>query len=688
MTAVVHIRDAIDLMAAERSSLVVIGRAMSPSERRRLDDLEQAINLLNDAVTILETDDGAPEPPSTEIASGRYNGIGADAAVDIRVDRELDIISGDIYAVSSRPASTEPAIGYAASFRTVPGERLSRRLDASHAIFAQDDLGGTSEGTLQLASVGDDTVCTVELRQTLNGLPGRQPLSVAVEHRGELLRSIGIEIDREDGVDPIGPVDDGPVERTIESVLEDAGLDPEIFTPDRLIPSKPGGWDTAELHALMVDVAERPIDRRAWALGLLVLGRADQRMEGLLGVMFDTTPHLPRQAAAVFATTIRERRPADAERKLIQTTAHELGHALNLAHRFEREVGRADSFSHMAYDWRHRDGPSAFWAGYDYTFDHDELEFLRHGRRRSVIPGGEPFHSVRYWADGDGGYSPYVPEVPLQGISLRLDPPPAVIGHGGPVFEFGQPVFLQVSLRNDLPGTIEVAPQILDHKIGLLEVLIRRHRPSDPSGLLDAEPFVPIVQRCVDIDPGAADAIPSGGVLTDNLNLTFGAGGFGFAEPGLFDVTAVLAVPEVENGEVVREYIVASPPLRISVAHPTSRSDNESVAVLMDPEVGAWFALGGSPALPQTGQRLADLAKRRGDNPSDDPVVAAIVRTQMFEATRSPIRFDSGTGTFTTKRPDETAVGQSAERLDDAALGHFDRATAASTRRFTDGILS
>ena len=123
---------------------------------------------------------------------------------------------------------------------------------------------------------------------------------------------------------------------------------------------------------------------------------------------------------AVFAEEIRSIPGIDNDRKLIQTSVHELGHALNLAHRFERVVGRADSTSFMNYDWRYRGGNKRdeYWSRFAFTFDPDELSFLRHGPRSAVIPGGAPFHSIRYWNEGTGGYSPYVPERPLSGFKL------------------------------------------------------------------------------------------------------------------------------------------------------------------------------------------------------------------------------------------------------------------------------
>ncbi len=617
-------------------------------------------------------------------AGGRYRGAGDEIALDLRVDAELNIVSGDLYAITSRPGSDEPLVGYAASFRTSPP------LDASlpSAILAEDDLGGRTTGSMLLDGPapgrggGGAVTVTVVLDGGLNGIGSRRPMTVVAERVGDLLRPIVLEIDRERDVAEIAPVvDDGGVVRTLPGVLAGAGLDPVVDDRDDPIPVKDAGWDTAELHALMVDVADRPVDRPAWGLGLLVLGSADERQRGLLGVMFDTTPQLPRQAAAVFATAVRELRPDDADRKLMQTTVHEIGHALNLAHRFEREVGRADSFSHMAYDWRHVGGPEVFWEGYDYRFDPDELAFLRHGRRRDVIPGGAPFHSVRYWADGGGGSSPYVPEAPLAGVSLLLDPPPASLTTAGPLFGFGQPVYLQVRFRNDLDVSIEVPHQLLDHKVGLLEVLIRRQRPGDPSGIVDADAFRPVAQRCVDVDPGVARTLDPGDEMTDNLNLTFGASGFGFAEPGRYEVTALLVVPEIRDGQVVREYVAASAPLPVTIAHPVSALDEISAVELLDPEVGTWFALGGAPALRRAGDRLDALAERRGGDPNRDPVVAAIVRAQAFEALRSPIRYERSTDTFRSEPSRPELAVERLRRLDAGALASFDPSTAAGTRR-------
>ncbi len=125
----------------------------------------------------------------------------------------------------------------------------------------------------------------------------------------------------------------------------------------------------------------------------------------------------------------------------------------------------------MNYDWHYRGGghEKEFWSQFRFTFDRDELEFLRHGSRTAVIPGGRAFHSVRSWVQGKGGYVPYFPEVSLPGHELKIYPP-----QSGPVFDFLQPVFLTVELFNK-PGQSQNLPDwYLNPKGDVPDILIRR----------------------------------------------------------------------------------------------------------------------------------------------------------------------------------------------------------------------
>lgn len=601
------------------------------------------------------------------LRDGTYRGGNDELSVELRIDTE---VAGAISADLSR-LGPSGVPDYVASLRSAPGERVSAE-QGTWTVIAEDDLGAHATGRLTLVSTNGDQAATAALflDGPLNGLPGRAQISFAAEWKTDAIRTLGVEIETEEGVaDPVG-FDFQGREVSIQSCLVDAGFEVKEAGEKSPIPAHPRGWGLSELHTLMQDFAAAELGERLWELHLLMLARSDQ--EGLLGVMFDETEVLPRQGVAVFAEEIRARAP-EPDRKLIQTTVHELGHALNLAHRFERVVGRADSTSFMNYDWRYGGGNKRdeFWSRFAFTFDPDELAFLRHAPRSAVIPGGAAFHSIRYWNEGTGGYSPYVPEAPLTGFRLTLRPP-----QGGALLTFAQPVFLEIELTNQTGEELELPPVLLDPKSGFLEILIRKSQGVSTRSLAGTEIFVPIVQRCFDLDPERFDTVPDGGSIRNNVNLTYGSSGFAFAEPGTYEVTALLAVPDRRRG---RDLILRSETLPLRVATPKAVEEEEDAMDLFRDDVGVYLALGGNRSLASAAQALEQIRERRqaGEEEVRDPVVAAIVRAQGIDAGRTYVRYEAED--YRELEGDPEKAGDLLGQLDQEALEGFDRETAKGT---------
>jgi hypothetical protein len=601
------------------------------------------------------------------LRDGTYRGGNDELSVELRIDTEVaGAISADLARLG--PTGTPD---YVASLRSAPGDRVTLE-QGTWTVIAEDDLGGHVTGRLTLVSSNGDQAATAVLLLDgpLNGLPGRAPINFEAEWKTDAIRSLGVEIETEEGVaDPVG-FDFQGREVSIESCLADAGFEVREAGEKSPIPAHPSGWGLSELHTLMQDFAAAELGERLWELHLLMLARSDQ--EGLLGVMFDETEVLPRQGVAVFAEEIRARAP-EPNRKLIQTTVHELGHALNLAHRFERVVGRADSTSFMNYDWRYGGGNKRdeFWSRFAFSFDPDELAFLRHAPRSAVIPGGAAFHSIRYWNEGTGGYSPYVPEAPLTGFELNLHPP-----QGGRLLAFAQPVFLEVELTNRTGEELELPPVLLDPKSGFLEILIRKSQGVSTRSLAGTEVFVPIVQRCFDLDPERFDTVPDGGSIRNNVNLTYGSSGFAFAEPGTYEVTALLAVPDRRRG---RDLILRSETLPLRVATPKAIEEEEDAMDLFRDDVGVYLALGGNRSLTSAAEALEAIRERRqaGEEAVRDPVVAAIVRAQGIDAARTYVRYEAED--YRELEGDPERAADLRGRLDREALEGFDRQTAEGT---------
>nr|MDJ0641071.1 hypothetical protein [Paracoccaceae bacterium] len=577
-----------------------------------------------------------------DIADGLYLGGNARLAIELRVDfNGSAIVSGDLFSTAFGGRD------YLASFRTAPGT-MAAPDDAQPWTVIFEGQGDTvSTGELMLLEGMTENAVTVVLMThgPLAGLPTMQAMELTAEWRSAALRQLAVEIEMEVGTSRPPTYRFGERDVTFTSVFSDAGIEITEIGMTSQIERPIEKWGIAQLHGLMMDtVSGASLDRPQWRQQLLWLGEPSRA--GLLGVMFDSAGVLPRQGTAVFEGEIRRIVPTETDRKIVQTTAHEIGHALNLAHRFEREVGRADTTSIMNYDWRYKGGGkrTEFWRNFAFTFDEDELSFLRHGARHKIVPGGAQFHSATYWADGNGGYSPYLPEVPSDLLSLHLQAPPVAGGH---IFEFGQPVLLKVTLTNEMTQPLQFNRRFLDPKGSFLEVLIRKV-DGNPHSSVEATHFQPLYERCLDVDADADVIIPPGGTMDDNINITFGASGFAFAEPGMYDIQVVGSTPiNVDDMDPSndRELVFTSNKLRIFVTFPKTRQEEIDVAdVLFREDVGTFFALGGSERLDKATSDLKELSERRLHRRKtvSDPVAANIIRCLGIDAGRWTYRYVDG----------------------------------------------
>lgn len=628
-----RLRQTLATLARQRETL-----AAMPAGDRLLAVLDKAIGELSD---FLKADGGYPQ-------DGRYGFDGRNLHMELRVDRAgSGIVSGDLHAEADGTRE------YLASFRTAPGQSPASEA-AIFELVAQDCAGGRSRARLELAgSEHDGLHARIVFLSGLRHLPARQPLALVGRRISHHLRDLAVEMNFESGMDrAIEYRDDVGSLVTIESCFAEAGIAiSRRDIADEIPPPAGNGWHDGDLHDLMLRYGEGEFDREDWSLQLLLLRKSVASR--LLGVMFDTgradSNNLPRQGVAVFREPV-ERHPLR-DKKLLQTTLHELGHALNLAHRFERAVGRADSTSIMTYDWRYLGGGNVdrFWRDFDFRFDPDELAFLRHGPRPAVIPGGAEFHTVPYWENTDGGYVPYKPDVPGSDLSLTILPP-----NNGGLFAFAQPVMLTLALTNRSSRPIAVPWYMLDPKAGFLELVVQRRDGRTGGG--NARVFRPIAHRCYDISPRTmtADRLNPGGTLTNNVNLFFGSAGFTFAEPAEYAVTAVLGL----NGSDGRSRTYRSQPYRFRVGYPERRDDERQALDLMRWDVGHYVAMGGSRVLHDAREILKKVRRdRRGRKPQiSDPLAAALTRARALELARPVPVFRDGRYSMKPGNPQRAAA--------------------------------
>lgn len=607
------------------------------------------------------------------LRDGRYLGNDGRWYVEVRVDTTVSgVVSADL-----RTAGTEsPELS--CSVRTVPGARIESPVGRWETEWVSAE-GRKTGGWLELEPVrGTAGGLTIRLccAGELDRLPPGTVVTASAQWAGPELRQIGVETEIEDGVGEIRPARFNDSDVDFRDCLRRAGFSVHEAGMTTTIPRAHGGWHESnifsELNALMARTAQAGLDTPAWELHLLLLSRT--RRDGLFGLMFDDVHGLPRQGAAVFVDEIRTHFPDDHDSKIVQAIVHELGHGLNLTHRFSREVRRSNSTSFMNYDWRYRGGRHAeeYWEKFAYTFDDDELEFLRHAPRTQIIPGGNPFGSAPYWSGSMGSQPRTVPEE--SGLRLWLTPPRA-----GTTFAFGQPIFLEVSLQNVGDKPVMLPRHVLDVKSGQLEILLRRRdkqQAADRAGLADATAFTPIMRRCYGVTATGCIMLRRGESLHDNVNLAYGSGsvpfgsdGFPFAEPGEYEVIPALTFPAADDA--VFDRVVQGAPLRIQVSAPEG-AELRDADTLLRSDVGVWLALGGAAPLGPAGDALREVKARReheGRVGPDDPVVAAIARAAGIEAGRNGDR--------------ETAVHLLGQATTPAALASFDPHTAEHTRRLS-----
>lgn len=670
-TPIFHLESARGLIQDEQGAIQVVGRTLTPEEDARLAALAEADTAIGIAIKHLSDQPGpGGQGAAAFLPDGRYKLKNNALEITLRIDTDVcKIVSGDVFALAG--GSRE----YLLSFRTAPGHAVNGR-STDLLVIGEDAAGKKCTGRLRIISGKEqDASVSIRFEEALRGFTPNHPEQVNGSRESSAMRTLGIEIEHETGAEGNPQWTINGTTLDILACFEKAGFDARpIGHPSEITEVPANGWDNSQLHGLMSDYAQASMTHSDWELHLLMLNRATNSR--LLGIMFDTgnrdTNMLPRQGAAVFQDPMQSL-GANFLRKLLQTSVHELGHALNLAHPFEREIGRADSTSFMNYDWKFMGGGnvSRYWEEFEFTFNEEELAFLRHGRRAAVIPGGEGFHTVPYWVQGDGGHVPYIPDQPGTEFSLGLTTP-----DNDGLFSFGQPVLLTITFQNNLEEPFTLPTFYLDPKAGFLSFVVNRIEGSISPDASMGNVFRPIVMRCYDFIPDAADLIPSGGTMSNNLNLTYGSSGFTFAEPGEYMVTARLELWFQNN--VYRT--LYSQPLRIRVAYPKTDEEELIGMNLFQNDIGRYFALGGSDVLSKAESDLREIEARIQGKAKNarDGLVANIRRSRAINMAREFIRFKDGKY---QRRPADSESAQSLlSSIGPKIKQFFDPATAESTK--------
>jgi hypothetical protein len=287
---------------------------------------------------------------------------------------------------------------------------------------------------------------------------------------------------------------------------------------------------------------------------------------------------------------------ADAMRAYLKTYVHEIGHAFNFVHSWDK--GRPDALSWMNYDWKYdaRNGAGKFWERFRFEFDPEELIHLRHGDRASVIMGGDPWATGLHMEAPPGAMADLVGEAPVE-LLLRSK------GY----FQFMEPVIIEFRIKNTSDLPLELDTQ-LHPEFGGVIVYIRR-----PGGRIVE--YAPILCKLatpeLKVLKPEPEAVEGEDRHSQNVFLSYGTYGYYFDEPGEYLVRAVY--------QGAGDVLIPSNVHRVRIGRPFSRDEERIAQDFFTYQAGIALYLNGSssplPSLKNGMDTLEAMADRYQESP-------------------------------------------------------------------------
>ena len=489
-----------------------------------------------------------------------------------------------------------PAGSFNGTFSPAPGARsVTLSLTSApapagfHNVYYTGSLleGGVPRGTVELGWVSSSfRRCTIEV-DTLAGAVAPQPVPAHPSSRAAAL---------------------GLANEDFRTMLASAGWDARIEYDQVAIPAPAGVvatscWTDANLHALMASVrkATTNLDEE-WRLHLVVVPAT---MGCSRGIMYDQIG-VPREGVASYSDdgyptsnsgnfgSAANQTQRNTPRAFLRSASHELVHGFNQVHQ-EGEGGADNSI--MTTTPSVADvlgGPASGAAG---VFPTDiSLEVNAHVRHHlvhfpdiAVRPGGLTFGT------GHGGlFVPQADRYAFESDELVL----AVVAEHDAV-AVGEPVMITWTLTNTGLDPLPV-PSDLSNRATYVTLTV-----IDSDGR--ATVMAPFVIECE--SSTIADLAP-GKSIKGSERVFWSSNGFAFTRPGTHVVDVAIEWTAREIPCLVRGGT------SLTVMAPLTAVDDLAATTLLNPQVGAYVALGGG-ALHLT-EAVARLASLSGDAGSAD----------------------------------------------------------------------
>lgn len=420
---------------------------------------------------------------------------------------------------------------------------------------------------------------------------------------------VEFEYDRVEGIIPVTSINTDahpnhpaslPTETlTISNVYRRAGFDvsmgdESVVTAALADSNGLSGWSDQEMHDAMQTYWSRFTNAPMWAMWVFF---ADQHERGssLGGIMFDDIGPNHRQGTALFYDSFISNRPSSdpapdafVDRMRFWTAIHEMGHAFNLAHSWQKNhppswgsswiplANDAEARSFMNYPYNVAGGQNAFFSDFNYRFLDEEMLFLRHSPGRFVQMGRAD------WFDNHGFQNIETTDVPLT-LEARVH-------RKTPVFEFMEPVYVELKLTNT-SNRMQVVNEDLVENANHMTIITRREGQT-------AKQVVPFVRH---LHTDTQVSLAPGESMYGSILVSVGTNGWNVDEPGRYLIQVAINQGDMD---------IVSQPLNIIVGQTT---DTQQLILAQDfftEDVGRVVTLGGSRVLTTANTTIHNIVEQ------------------------------------------------------------------------------
>jgi len=468
--------------------------------------------------------------------SGTYAGQSGDLQLLLRIDvdgaRPLNIVSGDIFRLAYGASS------YVDSFLipTVQSSQSAQGVEL-RGVGASAYSGTPYSVALAVPSVQPTGI--PEQAAALVSAPRLGQFSFICNYLSPAFRRVAVNsayqessvilTNYETWSDSDRPADLPNKTLNLLSAYAEAGIQIYEDLPPVMLQVGEGNpndtWSDAELHAALQWHFATFSNLPQWRLFVMFVHSHEE--PGYIGLMFDTHDSHQRRGCALFTknTYLTNGTPEQNGRASVWATVHEAGHCFNLLHSFAKGANVAsqpDALSWMNYPYSYDALPGKqqgdFWRSFEFQFADEELRHLRHRELPFVIMGGTPLE-VGGEAVLPKGYGE-TEEEKRRRAWLRIE--------AKPIFEFGEPVYIEASVRPPAAGQDKVVEN-LDPAQHRLRIWITK-----PSGAI-VEYRAPVIG---DVILRTREVTASSRPYYEAIYIGYGRDGLYFAEPGKYVVRA------------------------------------------------------------------------------------------------------------------------------------------------------